>query len=377
MSLLRFAPLLRLALTNLRRHRVRALLGAAGIGCGVAVMLTTLGIVDGAIGQFQRILAVDSDYLVFERHASDLFFSSVRTDEYDRIRSQPEVAAAYPLLFTIVATADRPVITCFGLSADDPRVRHSRWLAGTPDAFAGAADNVVFLGSRAAEFLHARLGDSVPIGRATFRVGGILKLENGFEDGGVFLPLASAQRYFHRDGVCSVVAVKLKRPADGPGFVAAMKAADPALVAMANRDFNRGYTSFRVLTMLAWAVGGCACLLGGLGVANTMQLSVFARIREIAVLRVSGFSRGQVARLVVAEAVAIATLGCAGGGVLGAAFLLVLPRIPFFQGYVQAALPVMVVPVIVIVAFVTAIAGSLYPALFATRIEPTEALRYE
>lgn len=377
MILFRFAPVLQLALTNLRRHRVRALLGAAGIGCGVAVMLTTLGIVHGAIAQFQRILAVDSDYLVFERHASDLFFSSVRNDQYDRIRSEPEVAAAYPLLFTVVATARHPVITCFGLSADDPRLRQSRWLAGSPADFAHAGDGVVFLGARAAEFLDAKLGDRVPIGHGTFRVGGILKLRNGFEDGGVFLPLASAQHYFHRDGVCSVVAVKLRHAAEGARFVAAVRAAEPGLVAVANRQFNQGYTSFRVLTMLAWAVGGCACLLGGLGVANTMQLSVFARIREIAVLRVSGFSRGQVARLVVAEAIAIAALGCTGGGVLGAALLLLLPHVTFFQGYVQSALPPVVVPVIVAVAFVTAIAGSLYPALFATRIEPTEALRYE
>src|SRR5690606_26381475 len=44
---------LALAATNLRRHRLRALIGVAGIGFGVAAMLTILAIVTGAIGMFE------------------------------------------------------------------------------------------------------------------------------------------------------------------------------------------------------------------------------------------------------------------------------------------------------------------------------------
>ncbi len=81
---------------------------------------------------------------------------------------------------------------------------------------------------------------------------------------------------------------------------------------MENRAFNQSYTQFKILHFTAWAVGLCAFLLGGLGVANTMLLSVFGRIREIAVLLVLGFALG-----------------------LGA--LAILERLPDFQGYVQAS----------------------------------------
>ena len=57
-----------LVFVNLRRHRLRALIGVAGIGFGVAAMLTILAIVTGAIGMFERILSSDSHYLVFERN---------------------------------------------------------------------------------------------------------------------------------------------------------------------------------------------------------------------------------------------------------------------------------------------------------------------
>ena len=57
--------------------------------------------------------------------------------------------------------------------------------------------------------------------------------------------------------------------------------------------------------------------------------------------------------------------------------LAVLERVPQFQGYVQASLQPLVLVGIVATAFVTAAGGAIYPARFASRIQPAEALRYE
>ncbi len=367
---------LSLVLVNLRRHRLRALIGVAGIGFGVAAMLTILGIVNGAIGMFERILSTDSHYLVLEKNVSDLFFSAVRDEETAAIRALPGVASAHPLLFGIVSSPGYPVITCFGVEADDPRLARAEWRAGGRADF-GRRPGEIFLGQRAAEFLHARLGETVPVGASALRVAGILKTENGFEDGGVFLPLAAAQALFHRAGVSSVVAVALHDRTAGAEFKRAVETAHPGLIALENREFNQSYHSFRILKTTAWAVGLCAFLLGGLGVANTMLLSVFSRIREIAVLRVCGFSERQVAALIFGEAVLVAAAGLALGFALGAAVLAVLPQVPQFQGYVQAEVRPAVMAGIVLTALVTAVCGAIYPARFAARIQPAEALRYE
>lgn len=365
-----------LIITNLRRHRWRALIGTAGIAFGVAAMLTILAIVTGAIGMFQRILASDSHYLVFERNVSDLFFSSVTREQVGAIRARPEVASAHPVLFGIVSAPDHPVITCFGIEASDPRLAKAEWRAGKPTDF-GARPDEIFLGARAAEFLGAHAGQTLAIGRGSFRVGGVFKTENGFEDGGVFLPLKAAQEFFHRGEAASVVSVQLRDERRGGEFKGALEAAQPGVIALENREFNSTYNSFKILNFTAWAVGVCAFCLGGLGVANTMLLSVFTRIREIAVLRVCGFSGRQVAGLIFGEAAAVAAVGVVTGFTIGFVLLAVLERLPQFQGYVQASLQPLVLVGIVATAFVTAAAGAIYPARFASRIQPAEALRYE
>ena len=352
------------------------MIGVAGISFGVAAMLTILAIVTGAIGMFERILSTDSHYLVFEKNVSDLFFSSVTTEQVDAIRARPEVAEAHPMLFGIVSAPEHPVITCFGIEASDPRLAKGEWLAGSRSEF-GTRDGDVYLGARAAEFLAAVVGDEIEVGRATFRVGGIFRNENGFEDGGVFMPLATAQAFFHRGTASSVVAVKLTDEKAGPAFKVALEAAHPGIIALENREFTQSYNSFKILNFTAWAVGICAFCLGGLGVANTMLLSVFSRIREIAVLRVCGFSDRQVAVLIFGEASMIAVAGVVIGFAIGFTVLAIMEATPQFQGYVQASISASVLGGIVATAILTAVAGAIYPARFASRIQPAEALRYE
>ncbi|MGB0744361.1 MAG: ABC transporter permease, partial [Opitutales bacterium] len=207
-----------LVLTNLRRHLIRSLFAVVGIAFGVAAMLTVLSVVLGAIGMFRNILDSDSHYLVFERNVSDLFFSSVPELAWTEIGDMPEVRRANPVLFGIVSMPNHPVITCFGVSGDNPRLVDAEWLAGRVEDYGKVADGV-FLGERAAEFMEAHKGDRIEIGKGSFEVVGIIKTKNGFEDGGVFMPLALAQDYFHREGLASIISVNLRDTDQGEAFV--------------------------------------------------------------------------------------------------------------------------------------------------------------
>lgn len=365
----------KLIVTNLLRHRVRTLISIAGIAFSVAAMLTVVTILQGAVAMFSGILASDSELIVFERNVSDLFFSNVPDDSVRQIDAWPMVQHANPVLFGIVSSADHPIITCFGVTAADARIRNATWLEGSRDNF-GKEDGVV-LGERAAEFLNAEVGSQVQIGHGSFTVLGIIRTTNGFEDGGVFMPLATAQSFFHKQGVSSVATVKLRNKNDAVAFKRAVQDKYPNLIALEDEEFNRSYSQFKILTATAWAVGGCGLLLGGLGVANTMIMSVFTRIREIAILRVNGFSNGQIAGMIFGESALVSLAGAAAGLIIGFDAIFALKFVPTLHGYVDPHLKFLVVLTVVALALITGAAGALYPAFYAIRLRAVEALRFE
>ncbi|QSR85584.1 ABC transporter permease [Methylacidimicrobium sp. B4] len=367
---------LRLIFLNIRRHKLRSLITASGIGFGAASMLCIVSIVLGAVGMFQNILSTESQFILFERNVSDLFFSSVRASQLEEIRKLGLVKRVDPLLVGIVSSPNHPIITCFGVDADNPRLRHARWLGGSLSRF-GQDRGAVCLGERAASFLKKAMGEEIQIGSRRFLVGGILRTANGFEDGGVFFPLPLAQEFFHKESQASLATVELRPGASFDAFRKLIDERFPDLIALEDKEFNRSYSQFRILNVTSWAIGICSFLLGGMGVANTMLMSVFARVREIAVLRVCGFSRRQVASLILGEAVVLSGLGSLGGCVAGLAALAAMNAAPQLQGYVRASLRADLLAGVALVTLVTAIAGAFYPAYFASRIAPAEALRYE
>jgi putative ABC transport system permease protein len=104
---------------------------------------------------------------------------------------------------------------------------------------------------------------------------------------------------------------------------------------------------------------------------------VFTRIREIAILRVNGFSNLQIASMIFGESAVISVLGATLGLTIGAAFLYLLKQIPALHGYIDAAIQLPVVLAVILLAFLTGIAGAFYPAFYAMKIRAVEALRFE
>ena len=195
--------------------------------------------------------------------------------------------------------------------------------------------------------------------------------------GGVFMLLPAAQRFFHKDGAASIATVKLRDKNAAAEFKRKAEQSFPGLIALENREFSRSYSQFRILKTTAWAVGSCAFLLGGLSVANTMIMSVFTRIREIAVLRACGFSKTQVALLIFGESGLVSVAGVFLGIALSQVGLITLQSLPLLQGYLDPHLEPSVLLRVALLACLTGIAGAIYPASFGSRIQAAEALRFE
>lgn len=366
----------RMIFTNLRRHRVRTAIGAAGIALGVATMLSVVGLLGGAVKMFERILRSDAEMVVFEKNISDLFFSNVPVEVVDQLQAQPFVKEARPVLFAIISAPDRPIVTCFGIQADDGRLKKGTWLKGGPGNFKEDGRGVV-LGERAADFVKVGEDGLVELGQERYPVAGVVRMENGFENGGVFMPLAACQESFHKLGLASVITVALAPGHESTEVKKWMTSNYPRLTALENEEFSRSYSQFRILKTTAWVVGGCAFLLGGLSVTNTMILSVFGRIKELAIARVCGFSRGQIARMIFGESLLVSAFGTLGGWALSALGLHVLKAIPQMQGYIEPRIGGMEIAGAMALAAFTALCGAMYPAWYAAKLNPAQALRFE
>jgi putative ABC transport system permease protein len=126
----------------------------------------------------------------------------------------------------------------------------------------------------------------------------------------------------------------------------------------------------RAFTGLLLGLGAVALLVGGVGVANTMVISVLERRAEIGLRRSLGATRGQIRLQFLAEALLLCVLGGTGGVLLGIAVTAAYTRTQHWPTVVPAwAMAGGVAATLVI----GAVAG-LYPAVRASRLAPTEAL---
>jgi putative ABC transport system permease protein len=109
-------------------------------------------------------------------------------------------------------------------------------------------------------------------------------------------------------------------------------------------------------------------------VLNTMIASVAERAREIGVLRALGWRKRRIVRMIVGEASALGIGGAVAGGAAGVLVLQLLHVLPQTSGIVDARFPLGVVCQAAALAMIAGIAGAAYPAYWAAKLNPADAL---
>jgi len=128
----------------------------------------------------------------------------------------------------------------------------------------------------------------------------------------------------------------------------------------------------------SWAISILAIVIGGVGVINTMIMTVFERTREIGVLKAVGWRNSRILGMILGESIVLTLIAAVVGIVVGIVGVEVL--LSFTPTFGELIKPVLTLDTLLRafgVAFLVGVIGGLYPAYRASRLAPTEALRYE
>jgi len=232
----------------------------------------------------------------------------------------------------------------------------------------------------------------------TFRVAGILEEIGGFSfggpsDGSVYIPISTAMNLFGEK--CNQIIVQLKDSDEKTINDASEKIrelfSDQVSVISSTALLSTLETVFSTVKMFLAGIASISLLVAGIGIMNTMIVSVMERTREIGILKALGAKNRTIMLIFLGEALLIGLIGSILGIGSGILMAEIFSRLGFTSfegrpgGITASTTSVELIPVLTPTTLVGALAFGLfvsilfglYPAWKAAKLEPVEALRYE
>jgi putative ABC transport system permease protein len=399
----------RIALHGLRANRLRSILTTLGVIIGVAavILLTSLGngvqsFVGDALGSFTTQITVTPNPggAGGGRQPRDLTDADAEALR-DRADA-PDIASVIPVVtgsaVLQLAGGGQIRASVVGSTGSYLQVTDRDLLVGrTFDESRGERNaKVVVLGPNPVTELFggdaaAAVGQQVRIGRTLFRVIGVVA-GNGQQDDVAIMPLGAARNYLLGGG--DELSTIVVRAVSTDSVSAALEQVNTILSDRhriddpAERDFSAQAVQDQleqfnlvttILTLFISSVAGISLLVGGIGIANIMLVTVTERTREIGIRKAIGAKRRAILQQFLLEAMMLAGLGGLAGILVGigtsTAVGVVLPQ--FVTDFPPPVVSAGAVAVSFSISVLIGLVAGGYPAWRAARLRPIEALRYQ
>ena len=359
---------------NLWRRKARSLLTMLGIGIGVAAVIA-LGAMAQGIAEGYAAFAGGSgaDLLVTKTDAGDLTLSTVDEMAGERIAQLADVHNVSGVIFNIVKLEKIPYFIVGGYDPEEVAIQHFKIVEGQPLS----RDKEIILGNQAADNLKKSIGDTIRLYETPFRIVGIYETGQSFEDGGGIISLNDAQAIFKKPRQVTFFEVQVRDPTQLDGVKARIEQLFDDLSVSEASDVADEQVTVQSMKAMAWGIGLIAVLIGGLGMMNTMVMSVFEQTREIGVLRAVGWRKGRVLRLIMSQSLVLSALGGLLGIGIGLGLVALINHTPAISSYAPGVVQPSLLVQGMIVALVLGTVGGLYPAWRAAGLSPIEAMRYD
>jgi putative ABC transport system permease protein len=385
------SDLARLSTVGLRTRKLRAGLSALGIAIGVAAIVAVLGLsASSQAGLLAEINRLGTNLLTV-RNGQSVTGGTVelptmapgmigRISGVQQVQSTGTVPGVGAFRNPFIPSVDTNGLTVEAASLDLLPVVATTLADGQYLNAATAQEPVAVLGATSARLLgidRVYPGQRIWVGGQWFYLAGILRpavLASDL-DSAVLVGYPAAERYLGFDGHPSTIYLRAQDER--------VNAVDNLLAATANPENPSGVNVSQpsdalvaqadaksALNGLFLGLGAVALLVGAVGVANIMIISVLERRSEIGLRRALGATRGHIRIQFLSEAVLLGLLGGTGGVALGTAATAVYAHVKHWATIIPTeAWAGGIAASLIIGAF-----AGLIPALRAARLSPTEAL---
>lgn len=381
---------LKLAFSNLLRHRTRSLLTLVGIAASVTVLFSILSFNQGfERGLAEEIRRTGIHFMVVPagcpHEVASLVLHGAVTPKFidggivDRIRSVGGVSLVSPMLITQVPNPARNRLDMvYGLEMSHvPEIKAGWRIDGRiPEGGDG-----LLMGAEVAAHDGVKVGDRVRYGDRDFTVSGIIEKTGSQDDAFVYMPVTALQGLLERQGSLTAAGVKVLEPERLEEITGELAATLPGIQIVTMNEVMRSLASLaNSAKVLSLSIAVIAVLISAVGVMNAILMAIFERTREIGMMRAVGASRTDVFRIILKETLLLT----AAGGACG--ILLSTLAAGIIEGFVRRIMPY--VPSGKMIHFDPILAGGClaftlilgmaaggYPSWKASTIHPIEAIK--
>ncbi len=301
-------------LKNLWHRKTRTLLTVLGIAIGVAAVVA-LGAIASNMGQNYGSMLTNpnADITVMQKDAIDISFSWIDGSLGDRLRGVPDVEVADPVLVAWASSEDLPFFFAFGYEPTSLAVRHYKIIEGKP----ASGPRQIALGRQAAADLKKGVGDTLRLYGTPYQIVGIYETGQAMEEGGGVVTLEEAQELASKPRQVNAYQLKVRRPEQADAVIKRLTTLFPDLAISKGSGNAAAQEWIGLINGMAWGIAAIAIVIGGLGMMNTMVMSVFERTREVGVLRAVGWGKRRVLSMIMGEALVLELPGRFAGNPAG------------------------------------------------------------
>jgi putative ABC transport system permease protein len=374
--------MLDIAFKNILRQRTRTILTTMGILIGIGAIVALGSIAEGLdIAVQSGLELVAGKITVMEKDAG--FFGlmgELDEEDVDIIDGVSGVKETVPILAYIEGFGPSMTFSWQAMGIEPSKVEY--FIGENVEFESGrnideGESFVAVIGKTVADTFNLESGDFFTIKEEDFEVVGVIEM-TGIQDidMGVTVPLEDLQTVTG-DDTFQVIYVIPDDVKDTERVAEDIEDASDRFDALTTTEMARMASSIvDQIRIFAFGIGAIAAFVGGLGVMNTMIMSVLERRREIGVMKAVGATNRRVLSQILTESAMISLLGGVGGVFLGMLGALILSSV-IGGGAIQTIVTPGLAFTGIGFALFLGVIGGLYPARKASKVDPVEALRYE